>query len=126
MVGREVPEDDPDCGSFSTGPNLWPSSLSKEKFQDHIMEYQSRMLALVKNILDILALGLPKAWECPPDVFDSLLDKPSIPMRFLHYAPVQAMDPRQFGGEFASSCHRQLRPVHDYHQDRDRVVPDLC
>ena len=97
MVGREVPEDDLDCGSFSIGPNLWPLSLSKEKFQGLIMFSQSRMLALVKIILDILALGLPKA--CPPNVFDSLLDKPSIPMRFLHYAPVQAMDPRQFGGE---------------------------
>ncbi|KAL7622904.1 2-oxoglutarate-dependent dioxygenase asL3 [Parahypoxylon ruwenzoriense] len=85
MVGREVPEDDPDCGSFSTGPNLWPSSLPKEKFQDRIMEYQARMLGLVKDILDILARGLPKEWKCPPNVFDSLLEQPSIPMRFLHY-----------------------------------------
>ncbi|KAH8683600.1 2OG-Fe(II) oxygenase family oxidoreductase [Ilyonectria robusta] len=36
----------------------------------------------------ILALGLPKAWGCAADVFDSLLYKASIPMRFLHYAPV--------------------------------------
>ncbi|KAI1860403.1 uncharacterized protein JN550_011555 [Neoarthrinium moseri] len=97
MVGREVPETDPDCGSFSTGPNLWPSSLPKEKFQNRIMAYQGRMLNLVKTILDILALGLPKEWKCPPNVFDSLLDKPSIPMRFLHYGPVQARDDRQFG-----------------------------
>jgi isopenicillin N synthase-like dioxygenase len=99
MVGREVPEDDPDCGTFSTGPNLWPSSLPKEKFQDRVMAYQAKMLTLVKNILDMLALGLPKEWGCPPNVFDSLLEKPSIPMRFLHYGPVQAQDPRQFGGE---------------------------
>ncbi|KAJ6442766.1 putative 2-oxoglutarate-dependent dioxygenase [Purpureocillium lavendulum] len=97
MVGREVPESDPDCGTFSTGPNQWPSSLAKESFEDVIMDYQKTMLSLVKVILDILALGLPKQWECPPNVFDSLLDKPSIPMRFLHYAPVQSSDPRQFG-----------------------------
>ncbi|KAI1074639.1 Clavaminate synthase-like protein [Whalleya microplaca] len=97
MIGREVPEDDPDCGSFSTGPNLWPSSLPKDKFQDRIMAYHSNILGLVKHILDILALGLPGEWKCPPNVFNSLLDKPSIPMRFLHYAPVQTQDSRQFG-----------------------------
>ncbi|ROV98452.1 hypothetical protein VPNG_08526 [Cytospora leucostoma] len=97
MVGREVPEDDPDCGSFSTGPNLWPKSLPKDKFQDRVMAYQARMLELVQNILGILAQGLPKEWECPPSVFDPLLEKPSIPMRFLHYGPVPIQDARQFG-----------------------------
>lgn len=100
MVGREVPLDDPDCGSFSTGPNLWPSSLPKDKFQDRIMAYQSSMLELVKHILSILAQGLPSEWECPPTVFDSLLEEPSIPMRFLHYGPVPSQDARQFGGKF--------------------------
>ncbi|KAF5657014.1 Oxoglutarate iron-dependent oxygenase [Fusarium heterosporum] len=97
MVGREVPLDDPDCGSFSTGPNLWPSSLPKEKFEDKVMAYQARMVALVGKLLEILALGLPKEWNCPPNVFASLLEKPSIPMRFLHYAPVPSQDSRQFG-----------------------------
>lgn len=60
MVGREVPEDDPDCCSLSTGPNLWPSSLPKDKFQDRAMAYQSWMLELVEKILDIFGLGLPK------------------------------------------------------------------
>ncbi|OAA36865.1 hypothetical protein NOR_07385 [Metarhizium rileyi] len=97
MVGREVPLDDPDCGSFSTGPNLWPSSLPREKFRDPIMAYQGEMLRLVKLLLQILALGLPAEWGCPPDVFESLLEQPSIPMRFLHYGPVPSEDPRQFG-----------------------------
>ncbi|KAH9885142.1 Clavaminate synthase-like protein [Xylariomycetidae sp. FL2044] len=99
MVGREVPLNDPDCGTFSTGPNLWPSSLPKEKFQDRIMAYQGRMLKLVENILAILAQGLPKEWGCSPTVFNSLLEKPSIPMRFLHYGPVSSEleDARQFG-----------------------------
>ncbi|KAH6984469.1 hypothetical protein BKA56DRAFT_630887 [Ilyonectria sp. MPI-CAGE-AT-0026] len=70
MVGREVPEDDVDCGTFSTGPNLWPSSLPKARFRDRIMEYQDRMLELYKA---------------------------SIPMRFLHYAPVSNPDPLKFG-----------------------------
>jgi len=97
MVGREVQADDPDYGTFSTGPNLWPSSIPKPEFQDRVMAYQSLMLGLVKKILDILALGLPREWGCPSNVFESLLDKPSIPMRFLHYSPVEAQDPRQFG-----------------------------
>ncbi|KAG8164504.1 hypothetical protein KVR01_006422 [Diaporthe batatas] len=97
MVGREVPLDDPDCGSFSTGPNLWPSCLPKEKFQDRVMEYQAKMLDLVRIILDILAQGLPSEWGCPPTVFDTLLEEPSIPMRFLHYGPVPSQDARQFG-----------------------------
>lgn len=101
MVGREVPEDDPDCGSFSTGPNLWPASLPKAKFQDRVMAYQARMMELVQDILGILAEGLPNDWECPPSVFDSLLEQPSIPMRFLHYGPVPHQDARQFGGEFS-------------------------
>ncbi|KFY05393.1 hypothetical protein V491_09149, partial [Pseudogymnoascus sp. VKM F-3775] len=58
-----------------------------------------RMLALVKNILAILAQGLPKEWECSPTVFDSLLEKTSIPMHLLHYRPVpsQLEDAQQFG-----------------------------
>ena len=63
------------------------------------MEYQSKMLDLVSVILDILARGLPKDWGCPSNVFESLLEKPSIPMRFLNYKPVSTKDPRQFGGE---------------------------
>lgn len=98
-----MPLDDPDCGSFSTGPNLWPSSLPKEKFQDRIMAYQKRMLKLVETILGILAQGLPKDWGCPPDVFNSLLNQPSIPMRFLHYGPVEVQHELQFGGESLSS-----------------------
>ncbi|KAI5861148.1 Clavaminate synthase-like protein [Durotheca rogersii] len=97
MVGREVPADHPDSGSFSTGPNLWPSSLRKELFQDRIMAYQARMLELVGKILALLARGLPKEWNCPTNVFDSLLVEPSIPMRYLHYGPVSSQDPRQFG-----------------------------
>ena len=73
------------------------------------MAYQSRMLELIERILDILGLGLPKEWGCPPDIFNSLLEKPSIPMRFLHYGPVQTRDPRQFGGESAGGSAAGLR-----------------
>lgn len=72
------------------------------------MAYQAKMMELVKNILGILAEGLPKEWGCPPSVFDSLLDKPSIPMRFLHYGPVSQQDARQFGGEFLSAATDDL------------------
>ena len=99
MVGAEIPEDDPDCGTFSTGPNLWPSALPDKDFRIPIMEYQSRMVELVKLLLQILALGLPKEWGCPPDVFQELTVKPSIPMRFLHYAPQGVRYENQFGGE---------------------------
>ncbi|KAI1736431.1 Clavaminate synthase-like protein [Xylaria scruposa] len=97
IVGAEVPEDSPEAGTFSTGPNLWPKSIPKEDLQIPIMRYQSLMLDLVKLLLKILALGLPEEWACPPDVFDAAAVDPSIPMRLLHYAPQEVRDERQFG-----------------------------
>ena len=67
------------------------------------MEYQSTMLALVKVLLKILALGLPSAWGCSSDVFDEFAVKPSMPMRLLHYAPQIMKDESQFGGMFLES-----------------------
>ncbi|KAJ6443310.1 isopenicillin N synthetase [Purpureocillium lavendulum] len=98
IIGAEVPADHPDAGTFSTGPNLWPKSLPRDKFRDPIMEYQGKMLALVKTLLKILALGLPEEWSCPPDVFDDLAkNDPSMPMRLLHYAPQPVRNDSQFG-----------------------------
>lgn len=62
------------------------------------MEYQAKMLDLVKILLKILALGLPEEWGCPPDVFDALAVNPSMPMRLLHYAPQAVPNDKQFGG----------------------------
>lgn len=99
IIGHEVPEDDPDCGTFSTGPNLWPKSLPEADFRIPIMDYQARMVELVKVLLRILARGLPQEWNCPPDVLDALAENnPSIPMRLLHYGPQPIRDERQFGG----------------------------
>lgn len=103
IIGAEISEDDPDCGTFSTGPNLWPKCLPDEEFRKPIMEYQAKMFALVKVLLKILALGLPKEWNCPPDVLDEFAVKPSIPMRLLHYAPQPVRDERQFGGMSSAS-----------------------
>ena len=64
------------------------------------MEYQSTMLELVKVLLKILALGLPAAWDHPPDVFDEFAVNPSMPMRLLHYAPQPIRDDSQFGGDY--------------------------
>ncbi|KAK1585902.1 citrinin biosynthesis oxygenase CtnA [Colletotrichum navitas] len=97
MVGREVALDDPDCGTFSTGPNLWPTSLPDDQFRIPILEYQAKMLDLVGILLKILAQGLPKEWNCPEDVFDNLTVDPSIPMRFLHYAAQPQRPENQFG-----------------------------
>ncbi|KAI0010263.1 Clavaminate synthase-like protein [Xylariaceae sp. FL0662B] len=97
IIGAEVPADDPDAGTFSTGPNLWPKQIPDEEFRIPIMEYQATMLELTKTLLKILALGLPKAWGCPPDVMDEFAVNPSMPMRLLHYAPQQVLDQRQFG-----------------------------
>ncbi|KAK1977256.1 citrinin biosynthesis oxygenase CtnA [Colletotrichum cereale] len=97
MVGREVALDDPDCGSFSTGPNLWPTSLPDEHFRIPILKYQAKMLNLVRVLLKILAQGLPNEWNCQEDVFDSLTIDPSIPMRFLHYAVQPQRPDNQYG-----------------------------
>lgn len=98
IVGAEIPKDDPEAGTFSTGPNLWPKSLPGEIFRTPIMNYQATMLALVKTLLKILARGLPSDWGCSPDVFDEFAENPSMPMRLLHYAPQPVRDESQFGG----------------------------
>lgn len=98
IFGREVPADAPEAGSFSTGPNLWPKSLKDEDFRIPIMDYHDKMTKLVSVIVKILALGLPKEWKCPPDVFDGLLNEPSVPMRLLYYSPQPVKNENQFGG----------------------------
>ena len=102
-VGAEIPADHPDAGSFSTGPNLWPSAIPDAEFRTPVMQYQARMVALVKVLLQILARGLPKAWGHAPDVMDKMAVNPSIPMRLLHYAPQPVYDERQFGGTLSAS-----------------------
>lgn len=106
-MGREVPADDPEAGTFLTGPNLWPN-LPKEEFQDVVVAYQAKMVALAQTIIRILVQGLPKEWECPPDALDGLTVDPAIPMRFLHYGPVKEKDPRQFGGMFFYAIYSQI------------------
>ncbi|TGJ84439.1 hypothetical protein E0Z10_g4324 [Xylaria hypoxylon] len=96
IIGREVPADDPEAGTFLTGPNLWPD-LPTEDFQEVILAYQARMVELARVVVRILVQGLPEAWGCPPDVLDGLTVDPAIPMRMLHYGPVKEKDPRQFG-----------------------------
>lgn len=100
IFGREVPADHPDAGSFSTGPNQWPETLPDNQFRLPIMDYQAKMMDLVKKICTILALGLPKEFGQSPKVFDPLTVEPSIPMRLLHYAPQPYRDEAQFGGKF--------------------------
>ncbi|RYO87191.1 hypothetical protein DL766_005458 [Monosporascus sp. MC13-8B] len=97
VIGAEIPADDPDAGSFSMGPNLWPKSLPDEQFRLPIMEYREKMVELVKVILRILARGLPASWNQPPDVFDGFTIKPSLPMRLLHYPPKIGDDKEQYG-----------------------------
>ncbi|KAJ4415489.1 hypothetical protein N0V82_007291 [Gnomoniopsis sp. IMI 355080] len=99
IVGREVPADDSEAGSFMTGPNLWPD-LPKDEFQNVVLDYQARMIEVAGLLIRILVQGLPKEWSCSPDALDGLLVDPAIPMRFLHYGPVPEKDPRQFGGEY--------------------------
>ncbi|KAL9110676.1 MAG: hypothetical protein Q9227_004853 [Pyrenula ochraceoflavens] len=99
IIGAEIPEDDPEAGTFSTGPNLWPKQIPDSELRTPIMEYQAKMVELVKILLKILARGLPKEWNQPADCLDPLAEnRPSIPMRLLHYAPQSVEDAQQFGG----------------------------
>lgn len=99
MVGAEIPADHPDAGSFSTGPNLWPSKIPEDQFRKPVMDYQAKMVNLAKVLLKILGRGLPKEWGHPPSVLEKLAENPSIPMRMLHYAPQEVLHDTQFGGE---------------------------
>ncbi|TVY94074.1 2-oxoglutarate-dependent dioxygenase [Lachnellula willkommii] len=99
ILGLETPADAPGAGTFHTGPNQWPKSLSDEEFRSPLMDYHGKMIEMVKVLLKILARGLPKSWNCPPDVFDELTIKPSVPMRLLHYPPQPVRHENQFGGK---------------------------
>jgi isopenicillin N synthase-like dioxygenase len=101
IIGAEVPPDDPEAGTFSIGPNMWPKTLPDDHFRKPIMAYQSKMIELVKVLLKVLSLGLPKDWGCPTDALCPLAyGRPSIPMRLIHYAPQEVLDERQFGGKY--------------------------
>lgn len=100
LLGRETPADDPKAGTFHTGPNQWPKSLSAEEFRNPLMEYQCKIIEVVKVILKILARGLPKAWNCPFDVFDELTVNPSVPVRLLYYPAQAVLNENQFGGKY--------------------------
>jgi isopenicillin N synthase-like dioxygenase len=99
VIGAEVPRDDPDAGTFLTGPNQWPQSLTAEEFEKPVMEYRNKLVELSEKVLRILALGLPKAWNCSPDVFDDFFINASGNLRLLHYPPQLSPNPQQFGGK---------------------------
>ncbi|KAF2996711.1 hypothetical protein E8E13_005621 [Curvularia kusanoi] len=97
VIGAEIPKDHPDAGTFLTGPNQWPKSLTADEFQRPVMHYRDNMVGLAEKVLRILALGLPKEWNCAPDVFDDFFINPSGNLRLLHYPPQTSTDPRQLG-----------------------------
>ncbi|EUC39997.1 hypothetical protein COCMIDRAFT_10034 [Bipolaris oryzae ATCC 44560] len=97
VIGAEIPKDHPDAGTFLTGPNQWPESLKSEDFEKPLMEYRNKMVKLAEKVLRILALGLPKEWNCSPDVFDEFFIDPSGNLRLLHYPPQLSTDPKQLG-----------------------------
>ncbi|KAI0390661.1 putative 1-aminocyclopropane-1-carboxylate oxidase [Xylariaceae sp. FL0594] len=72
IIGREIPADHPEAGTFLTGPNLWPD-LPEGKFRDVVLAYQAKMVELAGIIIRTLVRGLPKEWGCPPDALDNLL-----------------------------------------------------
>ncbi|KAF9698543.1 hypothetical protein EKO04_003891 [Ascochyta lentis] len=97
VIGAEIPRNDPDAGAFLTGPNQWPQSLTAQEFEEPIMYYRNNMVKLAQRVLKILALGLPKSWNCAPDVFDDFFINPSGNLRLLHYPPQVSTDPLQLG-----------------------------
>lgn len=99
VIGAEIPKDHPEAGTFLTGPNQWPKSLKLDQFERPVMYYRDNMVKLAEKVTKILALGLPKKWNCSPDVFDEFFVNPSGNLRLLHYPPQTSTDPRQHGGE---------------------------
>lgn len=110
LLGPEVSEKDPKCGTLFMGPNQWPESIPDEQFRIPVMEYHTKMMQLVKILLRIFAAGLPREWGCPPDCLDELAEDASAPMRLLHYAPVDVADEAEFGGEYSFSSHKGGQP----------------
>lgn len=110
-VNAGVPEDDPEAGTFFTGPNLWPKSLPDDVFRTPVLHYQTVLTTLGKTLLEILARGLPREWGCSPNVFDEYMKDPSNRMRLLHYAPQPIRDESQFGGKIRRPEASPSRPL---------------
>lgn len=68
-----VEPSDPTAGSFSTGPNLRPKSLPDETFKIPILQFQSKMLQLAKQILKFSPEVFPMNWAWLKTPFWSLL-----------------------------------------------------
>ena len=67
------------------------------------MEYRCIMIKLAEVMVDILGRGLPQEWGCGPNAFKGLSDKPSTPMRLLHYPAQKEVNPEQFGGRLTAT-----------------------
>lgn len=92
-IGRDVPPTDPSYGTYLYGPNLWPN-LPDHDFKQPIIEYREHMLRLAKEIMKILARGLPYS----NDVFDDFMRDPVASVKLLHYPPQPLDGELQLGG----------------------------
>lgn len=99
-IGRDVRPDDPRYGTYLYGSNLWPH-LPENEFKQPIMKYREHVLQLAREIMKILAKGLPHG----NDVFDDFMQDPVASVKLLHYPP-QPLDGKiRLGGMFLNSAH---------------------
>lgn len=112
-IGVDMPPSDPAVVArrFFMGPNVWPepSLLGLDEFRKPAEAYFESMLSLSRTVMKILARTLPYG----PNVFDSFVENPAAPLRFLHYPPGRA--PGDAGGEvkpqFGSSPHTDFGAI---------------
>ena len=96
-IGRDVPPDDPNYGTYLYGRNVWPN-LPENEFKIPMTEYRKHMLRLATEIMKILACGMPGS----ATIFDEFMSDPVASVKLLHYPPQEKVGGATLGGMFSS------------------------
>ena len=112
-VGLPIPPDDPRCGRFYMGPNVWPSSLESSAFQGPCEEYYATIFDLSLKVISLIAHTLPYG----SDVFEKFVaNDPAAPLRLLHYPPAARMEGKK---QFGASAHTDFGAITLLLQDQN-------
>lgn len=102
MMMRDLPADHPDVvgDTYLAGANQWPDLPG---FREVMVEYQDRMAAFARSVVDVIALALGD-----DGTMTRAFDSPTTWLRLLHYPP---QDPQSPDDEYGSAPHRDFGAI---------------
>lgn len=89
-MGPDIPDAQPPFRDFQY-PNKWPSEtlIPNEDFKSPMLEYWERLCAIAREIMRMMAEGLPYGHT---NTFDEFCSSPLALVRLLHYPPQPNLD----------------------------------